>query len=122
MIRGVQLTVADRIELAEKAEARRQSALKQHSRSQGRAYTALEILDFEEKWGAHTGAKESAIYADFGVHSTVFYQRLNRIIDTPAALAARPQLVYRLRAVRDARSEARAARIFRTPTPEKGTA
>lgn len=121
MIRGTQLTVDDRLELAEKAEARRTASIKHATRSQGRSYTDIEILDFEEKWGAHTGPKESAIYADFGVHSTIYYQRLNRIIDTPAALAARPQLVYRLRAVRDARSEARAARVFRT-TPEKGTA
>jgi hypothetical protein len=39
-----------------------------------------------------------------------FYQRLARVLEDPAALAAEPQLVYQLRAIRDARSANYAAR------------
>ncbi|MBN1174804.1 MAG: DUF3263 domain-containing protein [Micromonosporaceae bacterium] len=65
---------------------------------QGRA-----ILAFERQWWRTAGAKEQAILDVFGLSPTRYYQLLNAILDEPAALAADPVLVRRLRRLRDAR-------------------
>lgn len=44
---------------------------------------------------------------------TRFYQRLARVLEDPAALADEPQLVYRLRRIRDARATSRRERTLR---------
>lgn len=59
------------------------------------------LLKFERRWWRHTGAKDQAIHVEFCVSPTRYYQRLNALIDTPAALAADPVLVNRLRRGRD---------------------
>jgi hypothetical protein len=72
--------------------------------------TQRAILDFEQTWWKYAGAKETAVRAAFGCSSTAYYQRLNHIIDIPAALAYDALLVRRLRRLRDARRDVRTAR------------
>lgn len=68
------------------------------------------VLDFERGWWRFAGAKESAIIEHFSMSATRYYQILNTLIDSPAALAADPMLVKRLRRMRAGRHEARSAR------------
>src|SRR5437763_11341256 len=70
----------------------------------------LEILAFERQWWKYAGAKEQAVRDLFGMSATRYYQVLNALIDSPAALEADPMLVKRLRRVRAARQRARSAR------------
>ena len=65
------------------------------------------ILAFELKWWRHAGAKEQAIRDAFDLSSTRYYQLLNGLLDKPAALAAEPVLVARLRRLRATRSRGR---------------
>lgn len=65
--------------------------------------TDLELLAFERQWWRYPGMKEQAIREQFRIPPTAYYQRLNRIISSPEALAADPMLVRRLRRVRAAR-------------------
>jgi len=65
------------------------------------------ILAFERQWWKHAGAKEQAIRDTFGLSATRYYQLLNNLLDNPAALAADPQLVARLRRLRATRSRSR---------------
>ena len=69
-----------------------------------------EILNFERQWWKYAGAKEQAVRDLFGMSATRYYQVLNALIDSPAALQADPMLVKRLRRVRAARQRARSAR------------
>lgn len=71
------------------------------------------ILDFERQWWRHAGAKEEAIRSKFGLSAARYYQLLNAVIDSPAAVRHDPMLVRRLQRARDARTRARAARAFR---------
>jgi len=70
------------------------------------------VLDFERRPFRHHGWKEEAIRVEFGLPAARYYQLVNAVIDKPAALIADPQLVYRLRAAREARVAARASRRF----------
>src|SRR5215470_8571847 len=69
-----------------------------------------EILAFERQWWKYAGAKEQAIRELFDMSATRYYQVLNALIDTPAALAADPLLVKRLRRLRASRQRQRSAR------------
>jgi hypothetical protein len=69
-----------------------------------------EILSFERQWWKYAGAKEQAIRELFDMSGTRYYQVLNALIDTPAALAADPMLVKRLRRLRASRQRQRSAR------------
>jgi hypothetical protein len=69
-----------------------------------------EVLAFERQWWKYAGAKEQAIRELFDMSSTRYYQVLNSLIDNPAALAADPMLVKRLRRLRAARQRQRSAR------------
>jgi hypothetical protein len=69
-----------------------------------------EILAFERQWWKYAGAKEQAIRDLFEMSATRYYQVLNALIDSPAALAADPMLVKRLRRLRATRQRARTAR------------
>jgi len=80
----------------------------------GIAVRDARILDFEREWWRHVGAKEDAIRAAFGLTAARYYQLLNAVIDSPAAVRHDPMLVRRLLRARDARTEARTARAFRT--------
>ena len=71
------------------------------------------ILAFEHRFGQHSGAKDEAIRDQFGLSAVRYYQVLNLLIDSAAALAHDPMLVRRLVRARDTRAEARAARAGR---------
>ncbi|MEV6375983.1 DUF3263 domain-containing protein [Micromonospora musae] len=65
------------------------------------------ILGFEQQWWRHAGAKEQAIRDVFGLSATRYYQLLNGLLDNPAALAAEPVLIGRLRRLRSSRARNR---------------
>jgi hypothetical protein len=69
-----------------------------------------EILAFERQWWKYAGAKEQAVRELFDLSPTRYYQLLNALIDSPAALAHDPMLVKRLRRMRASRQRARSAR------------
>lgn len=69
-----------------------------------------ELLDFEKHWWSMAGSKETEIRERFGISTTRYYQLLNALIDTEAALAYDPLLVKRLRRLRVARQRERTAR------------
>jgi hypothetical protein len=70
----------------------------------------IEVLAFERQWWKYAGSKEQAVRELFGMSATRYYQVLNTLIDSPAALAHDPMLVKRLRRLRQARQQARSAR------------
>ncbi|MDK8307329.1 DUF3263 domain-containing protein [Corynebacterium imitans] len=59
------------------------------------------LLDFEARAPRSLGAKEEAIRQELGLTPTRYYQRLNLLLESPEALAYAPQLVRRLRALRE---------------------
>lgn len=63
------------------------------------------ILRFEQQWWCCPGAKDVQIRVQFGLTTVRYYQRLNRLIDLPAAMATAPVLCARLRRIRDRRRE-----------------
>jgi len=67
-----------------------------------------DILTFERQWWRYAGAKEDTIRDLFSMSATQYYQVLNALIDTEAALAHDPMLVKRLRRMRSARTQGRA--------------
>ncbi len=69
-----------------------------------------EILAFERQWWKYAGAKEQAVRELFDLSATRYYQVLNVLIDTDAALEHDPMLVKRLRRLRASRQRARSAR------------
>ncbi|WP_211879482.1 DUF3263 domain-containing protein [Pseudarthrobacter albicanus] len=69
-----------------------------------------QILALERQWWKYAGAKEQAIRELFDLSATHYYQILNALIDTEAALAHDPMLVKRLRRLRTSRQRARTAR------------
>ena len=68
------------------------------------------LLEFEKNWWSLPGSKESEIRERFDISATRYYQLLNALIDTPAALAHDPLLVKRLLRQRDSRQKERTAR------------
>lgn len=68
------------------------------------------ILSFEREWWAMPGSKEVEIRQRFDISTTRYYQILNALIDTEAALVHDPLLVKRLRRLREARQRERTAR------------
>lgn len=95
------------------------SAQPEHAHDAGSGLSARDeqILDFERRWWRHVGAKEEAIRSQFGLSAARYYQVLNAVIDSPAAVRHDPMLVRRLQRARDARTAARAARSFRSSDP-----
>lgn len=73
------------------------------------------ILTFEKQWWRHAGSKEQAIRDKFQVSATRYYQMLNALLDSEAALAYEPEVVKRLRRLRAARQRARSGRVNRVP-------
>ena len=71
-----------------------------------------EMLAFERQWWRRAGAKDTAIRSRFGVPPTRYYQALNALVDRPAALAADPLVVARLRRVRAARHRRRSPEVL----------
>jgi hypothetical protein len=67
-----------------------------------------QVLAFERLRWNHTGAKDEAIRDAFGVTPWRYYQELRSLLDRPEALQHDPQLVNRLRRLRDERRRQRA--------------
>lgn len=80
--------------------------------SEGLSETEASILAFERQWWKYAGAKETAIRDLFDMSATRYYQVLNHLLDSEAALAADPMLVKRLRRMRSSRQRERSARRF----------
>lgn len=57
----------------------------------------------------HAGSREHMIRDTLGYSEARFAQVVGALLDRPDALAAHPQLVHRLRRVRDQRRRARSA-------------
>jgi hypothetical protein len=70
----------------------------------------LAMLELEASWWKYVAVKETLVRERFDVSPTVYYARLNRLIDRPEALAAAPLVVRRLQRLRDQRRAQRAAR------------
>ena len=68
------------------------------------------VLAFERTRWKFGAAKEQAVLEQFGLTAVRYYQILNALIDQPAALAADPLLVKRLRRLRAARRQERTTR------------
>lgn len=73
--------------------------------------TEIEMLDFASGWWKYAGAKDEEIRQRFDVPAIRYYQQLNALIDRPEAMAARPQVVKRLRRIR-ARRRARTGATY----------
>lgn len=58
------------------------------------------MLDFEREWWATTGGKETAIIERFDISPVRYYQVLNRLLASAAAVAHDPVTVNRLRRIR----------------------
>jgi len=71
----------------------------------------LAVLEIESRTWRYAGVKEAHIRAELGMTPTRYYAVLNRLLDDPAAEAAYPQLVRRLRRLREARVRARSPRV-----------
>lgn len=67
------------------------------------------ILEFESSAPRQVGRKEEAIRARFDFSPVRYHQRLNQLLEEPAALAEFPLLVGRLRRVREQREGVRRA-------------
>lgn len=65
------------------------------------------ILAFELEHWHYPGNKERIIQERFGFSPNRYYQRLNRLLDEPEALAQQPALVKRLLNRRDQRAQRR---------------
>ncbi|OHV39886.1 MULTISPECIES: DUF3263 domain-containing protein [Pseudofrankia] len=63
------------------------------------------VLRFEQRTWRYPAAKDEAIRAEFGLSPARYYQLLNVLIESPAALAAEPMLVGRLSRLRAARRQ-----------------
>ncbi|WP_349828309.1 DUF3263 domain-containing protein [Brevibacterium litoralis] len=73
-----------------------------------------EVLEFERRWSTYGGAKDHAIRERFDMSAAAYFQMLGALLDDPAAQAADPVLITRLRRIRDTRRRTRAqARIAR---------
>ncbi|MET1035284.1 DUF3263 domain-containing protein [Arthrobacter halodurans] len=97
---------ADRIEPEAAADASGESG--------GLGERERRMLELERQWWKYAGAKEQAIRELFDLSAANYYQLLNALIDTEAALAHDPMLVKRLRRLRSTRHRARSARRLAT--------
>lgn len=67
------------------------------------------LLAIEADRYLQSGRKDAVIRQQLDMSSTRYYQRLNTLLDDPAAEAHDPVLVHRLRRLRTKRSRNRAA-------------
>jgi DNA-directed RNA polymerase sigma subunit (sigma70/sigma32) len=68
-----------------------------------------QVLTFERGRWLHQGAKDEAVRKAFGLSRNRYEQLLTNLLDKPAAYAAEPTLVKRLRRLRDTRARGRRA-------------
>lgn len=69
-----------------------------------RDHMRLQLEGVQFKYAA---AKDARIWETFSERPTVYYARLNKLIDEPAAEVAHPATVRRLRRLREARRRVR---------------
>lgn len=74
-----------------------------------------DMLDFERTWWTESGPKEEAIVERFELTTTRYYEKLNRLLDSPEAAAYDPLVVRRLRRIRDRRRQARVDAVVEHP-------
>jgi len=67
----------------------------------------LAMLELERSWWKHVGAKDGLIRDRFDISPTIYYARLNALLDRPQAMTADPMTVRRLQRLRDARRRQR---------------
>jgi hypothetical protein len=65
------------------------------------------VLDFERSWWTQAGPKVIAIRERLDLSPTRYYQVLNRLLESPDAVAYDPLVVRRARRRRDRRRRAR---------------
>lgn len=65
----------------------------------------LAILAIEKAWWKHQGVKETHIHRELGLSPTLYYLKLNKLLDSQEALAAEPILINRLRNKRESYSQ-----------------
>lgn len=70
------------------------------------------MLEFERLHRVQDGRKDQAISDEFHLSTVLYYDMLNTIIDSAAAVRYDPTLVRGLREERSRRVAARAARVF----------
>ena len=63
----------------------------------------LAVLQFEARRYRQSGARVAAMRTELNLTPTAYAQILNRLIDDPEAELVAPQLVHRLRRLRDKR-------------------
>ncbi|AUS78506.1 DUF3263 domain-containing protein [Actinoalloteichus sp. AHMU CJ021] len=68
------------------------------------------ILAFESQWWKYAGTKEQAVQELFGMSPEGYYERLDVLINLPAARRADPMLARRLSRLRGSRRRAGTAR------------
>lgn len=64
------------------------------------------VLRFEAQHWRDGATKDAAIRELFGITPVRYYQHLARLLEQPAAVAAEPVLMYRLRRIRHRRARA----------------
>lgn len=74
------------------------------------------LLEFERRPWRHAGAKEEAIRVELGLSAARYYQLLNAVIDSPAALRHDPMLIRRLRRLREGRHRGAASGLAGSDT------
>ena len=65
------------------------------------------VLDLERSWWTFDGSKEDAIRTLLALSPARYYEVLNRLLESPEAVAYDPLVVHRLRRRRDRRRRAR---------------
>ncbi|QGJ87286.1 helix-turn-helix DNA binding protein [Gordonia phage Wocket] len=61
------------------------------------------LLDFAAHRWNYAGNQAEAVRTEFGISVTRFWQRVNNLLDDPAAIEHAPALVNRLRRIRSRR-------------------
>jgi hypothetical protein len=72
--------------------------------------TARRTLDLEASWWRYADTKEAAIRDRFDEDPSMYYRRLGRLLDDPAAMSYAPVRVRRLRRQRALRLGSRSGR------------
>lgn len=98
-------------------EAGSDAARTRSAGSQPEPLTEVEsgVLDVERRWWRYSGVKETAIRERLGMSGTRYYQILNQLLDSEAALAHDPMLIKRLRRLRSERHRERSVRRLHLP-------
>lgn len=67
------------------------------------------VLEIADRFYLAPGSRDRAIREELGLSPTLFWQHVNQLLDNPAAALEYPEVVNRLRRLRDRRLGRRAA-------------